>query len=37
MKTIIFTHGDTDGLCCGALALAANGDSPLYFTNPYRY
>lgn len=34
MKTIIFTHGDTDGLCCGALALAANGDSPLYFTNP---
>ncbi len=34
MKSIIFTHGDSDGLCCGALALAANGDSPLFFTNP---
>ncbi len=34
MKTVIFTHGDSDGLCSGALALAANGDSPLYFTNP---
>jgi RecJ-like exonuclease len=34
MKTIIFTHGDSDGLCSGALALAANGDSPLFFTNP---
>ncbi len=34
MKTIIFTHSDTDGLCSGALALAANGDSPVFFTNP---
>jgi single-stranded-DNA-specific exonuclease len=34
MKSIIFTHADSDGLCCGALALAANGDSPIYFTNP---
>ena len=34
MKTVIFTHGDSDGLCSGALALAANGDSPLFFTNP---
>ncbi len=34
MKTIIFTHADSDGLCSGALALAANGDSPIYFTNP---
>ena len=25
---------DTDGLCSGALALAANGDSPVFFTNP---
>ncbi|AFC98830.1 Single-stranded DNA-specific exonuclease (RecJ-like) [Methanocella conradii HZ254] len=34
MKTVIFTHGDSDGLCSGALALAACGDSPVYFTNP---
>lgn len=34
MKTIIFTHSDTDGLCSGALALAANADSPVFFTNP---
>jgi len=34
MKTIIFTHSDSDGLCSGALALAANGDSPVFFTNP---
>lgn len=34
MKTIIFTHGDSDGICSGALALAANGDSPVIFTNP---
>ncbi|BAI60420.1 putative phosphoesterase [Methanocella paludicola SANAE] len=34
MKTVIFTHGDSDGICSGALALAANGDSPIYFTNP---
>jgi single-stranded-DNA-specific exonuclease len=34
MKSIIFTHADSDGICAGALALAANGDSPLFFTNP---
>lgn len=34
MKTIIFTHADSDGLCSGALALAANGDLPIFFTNP---
>jgi len=33
MKSIIFTHGDSDGLCAGALALAAFPDSPIYFTN----
>jgi RecJ-like exonuclease len=33
MRTIIFTHADSDGICAGALALAANPDSPLYFTN----
>jgi RecJ-like exonuclease len=34
MRSIIFTHADSDGLCSGALALAANGDSPIFFTNP---
>lgn len=33
MKTIIFTHADSDGICAGALALAANPDSPVFFTN----
>lgn len=33
MRTIIFTHADSDGICAGALALAANPGSPLYFTN----
>ncbi len=34
MKSVIFTHGDSDGICSGALALAACGDSPVFFTNP---
>ncbi|MGA9138700.1 MAG: DHHA1 domain-containing protein [Methanocella sp.] len=33
MRTIILTHADSDGLCAGAVALAANPDSPLFFTN----
>jgi single-stranded-DNA-specific exonuclease len=33
MRTIILTHGDSDGICAGAVALAANPGSPLYFTN----
>ncbi|WP_048198100.1 DHHA1 domain-containing protein [Methanocella arvoryzae] len=33
MRTIIFTHADSDGICAGALALAAFPDSPVYFTN----
>ena len=33
MRTIILTHADSDGLCAGALALAAHPGSPLYFTN----
>ncbi|MCD1295985.1 phosphoesterase [Methanocella sp. CWC-04] len=33
MKSIIFTHSDSDGICSGALALAANRDSPVFFTN----
>ena len=34
MKAIIFTHADSDGLCSGALALAANGDSPYFSRTP---
>lgn len=34
-NTLIFTYGDTDGLCAGALALAANADAQVRFTNPY--
>lgn len=33
MRTIILTHADSDGLCAGAVALAANPGSPLFFTN----
>lgn len=32
----IFTHGDTDGLCAGAVALAANPEAQIFFSNPYR-
>jgi RecJ-like exonuclease len=31
----IFTHGDGDGLCAGALALASHPDARVFFTNPY--
>lgn len=34
METIIFTHGDCDGICSGALALAANRNARIYFSNP---
>lgn len=30
----IFTHGDGDGVCAGALALAANPDAKVFFTHP---
>lgn len=33
-NTIIFTHGDCDGICSGALALAANEKARVFFTNP---
>jgi RecJ-like exonuclease len=33
MRTIILTHGDSDGICAGAVSLAANPNSPLFFTN----
>ena len=34
-NTLIFTHGDTDGLCAGAIVLAANSNAQVSFTNPY--
>jgi RecJ-like exonuclease len=34
MGAIILTHGDSDGICSGALALAANEGAKVYFTNP---
>ncbi|MEM2924157.1 MAG: DHHA1 domain-containing protein [Methanocellales archaeon] len=35
MDAWILTHGDTDGLCSGALALAAHPEARVFFTNPY--
>ncbi|MEM1538350.1 MAG: DHHA1 domain-containing protein [Candidatus Nezhaarchaeales archaeon] len=35
MDVWIFTHGDTDGLCSGALSLAANPGAQVFFTHPY--
>ena len=35
MGTWIFAHGDTDGICSGAIALAANPEAHIFFTNPY--
>jgi len=32
--TVIFTHGDCDGICSGALALAASKKADIYFSNP---
>ena len=34
MRTIIFTHGDCDGVCSGALALAANPGARVFFSSP---
>lgn len=34
MAVRIFTHGDGDGLCAGALALAANPGASVFFTHP---
>ncbi|BAI62468.1 putative phosphoesterase [Methanocella paludicola SANAE] len=33
-ETVIFTHGDCDGICSGALALAAHEGAPVFFSNP---
>lgn len=35
MGTWVFAHGDTDGICSGAIALAANPEAQIFFTNPY--
>src|SRR5665648_49360 len=32
--TIIFTHGDSDGICSGAIALGAYKDAYVFFTTP---
>lgn len=32
--TIIFTHGDSDGICSGSIAKSAYPDSQVYFTSP---
>ena len=32
--TIIFTHGDSDGVCAGAIAKSAYPNSHVYFTSP---
>jgi single-stranded-DNA-specific exonuclease len=34
MSTLILTHGDTDGLCSGALALSRYRDARVIFTSP---
>ncbi len=34
MRTVILTHGDTDGVCSGAIALKAFPDAVLYFSKP---
>ncbi|PKK85313.1 MAG: phosphoesterase [Thermoplasmata archaeon HGW-Thermoplasmata-1] len=34
MKSIIFSHGDSDGVCAAAIAKAALPDARLFFTNP---
>jgi RecJ-like exonuclease len=35
MAKWIFTHSDGDGICSGALALAANPDAKVFFTHPF--
>ncbi|MBP2029696.1 RecJ-like exonuclease [Methanohalophilus levihalophilus] len=33
-KTIIFTHGDSDGICSGSIAKSAYPDADVFFTSP---
>lgn len=35
MNIVIFTHGDADGICSGAIALAAHQDARIIFSSPY--
>jgi RecJ-like exonuclease len=35
MSKWIFTHGDGDGICAGALSLAANPDAQVFFSHPF--
>ena len=35
MRTWVFAHGDSDGICSGAVALATNLKAHIFFTNPY--
>ena len=34
MSSIIFTHGDCDGICAGAVVKSAFPDSAVFFTSP---
>ncbi len=34
MSSIIFTHGDCDGICSGAIVMSAMPGSKVFFTNP---
>ncbi|HIH44755.1 MAG TPA: DHH family phosphoesterase [Candidatus Methanoperedenaceae archaeon] len=34
MTSLIFAHGDCDGVCSGAIAKSAIGDADVYFTSP---
>jgi len=34
VNSIIFTHGDCDGICSGAIALCALKDAEIFFTSP---
>jgi RecJ-like exonuclease len=35
MNVVIFTHGDADGICAGAIALDAHQDAHILFSSPY--
>ncbi len=34
MSSMIFTHGDCDGICAGAVVKSAFSDSNVFFTSP---
>ena len=35
MEVRVFTHGDGDGLCAGAVALAAHPEAHVFFTHAF--